>query len=271
MALDLDAIRKKLNNISGNSKKNNFWRPAEGVEYNVRLLSFKDNDGQPFKERWFYYNIGANAGLLAPYQFGKPDPFQELISSLREAGSKGDKQAYETAKKLYPKMRCFAPVIIRGEEGEGVRLWSFGKEVYTTLLGIMLDEDYGDITDPKAGFDVKVSVSKASGKTWASTDVRARPKTSALSSDPAQAKAWLDSIPNIDDLYELKSYDQLTKLLNDWLENPDDEGSARGGDAAVTAESAESSAENAKASPATSAAIASKLESLNSAFADLED
>lgn len=268
MALDLDAIRKKLNNISGNSKKNNFWRPAEGVEYNVRLLSFKDNDGQPFKERWFYYNIGTNAGLLAPYQFGKPDPFQELISSLREDGSKGNKQAYEMAKKLYPKMRCFAPVIVRGEEGEGVRLWSFGKEVYTTLLGIMLDEDYGDITDPKVGFDVKVSVSKASGKTWATTDVRARPKTSALSSDPAQAKAWLDSIPALDDLYELKSYDQLTKLLNDWLANPDDEGTARGGD---SVESAESSSESAKTPAVSGAAIASKLESLNSAFADLED
>ena len=48
----------------------------------TRILSFPDNDGQPFKERWFYYNIGNNPGLLAPHQFGKPDPIQELINKL---------------------------------------------------------------------------------------------------------------------------------------------------------------------------------------------
>ena len=55
MALDLAAIRKKLNQLSGqNSKRNTTWRPEEGEEATVRLLSFQDNDGQPFKERWFY-------------------------------------------------------------------------------------------------------------------------------------------------------------------------------------------------------------------------
>ena len=88
MAIDLDAIRKKLSQLSGNSsKRNTMWRPQEGEEHTVRLLSFQNNDGQPFKERYFYYNIGNNPGLLAPYQFGKPDPIQELITKLRDDGS----------------------------------------------------------------------------------------------------------------------------------------------------------------------------------------
>ena len=158
MAIDLDAIRRKLNQLSGqNSKKNIMWRPTEGEEHTVRLLSFQDNDGQPFQERWFYYNIGNNPGLLAPYQFNKPDPIQELINKLRDDGSK---ESYELAKKLYPKMRSYAPVIVRGEEDKGVRLWSFGKMVYQSLLNIMLDEDYGDITDPLEGRDVKVVCTK---------------------------------------------------------------------------------------------------------------
>ena len=89
MAIDFDAIRRKLNKLSGqNSRQNVSWRPQEGEEHTVRLLSFPDNDGQPFKERWFYYNIGNNPGLLAPYQFGNPDPIQELITKLRDDGSK---------------------------------------------------------------------------------------------------------------------------------------------------------------------------------------
>ena len=43
----------------------------------------------------FYYNIGNNPGLLAPYQFDKPDPIQELITKLRDEGTK---ESYELAK-----------------------------------------------------------------------------------------------------------------------------------------------------------------------------
>ena len=125
MAIDLAAIRKKLNQLSGqNNKRNVMWRPEEGEETTIRLMSFPDNEGQPFKELYFYYNIGNNPGLLAPHQFGKPDPIQELINKLRDEGSK---ESYELAKKLYPKMRCYAPVVVRGEEDKGVRLWAFGK------------------------------------------------------------------------------------------------------------------------------------------------
>ena len=191
MAIDLDAIRRKLNQLSGQgSKKNIMWRPTEGEEHTVRLISFPDNEGQPFKERWFYYNIGNNPGLLAPYQFNNPDPIQELINKLRDDGSK---ESYELAKKLYPKMRSYAPVIVRGEEDKGVRLWSFGKMVYQSLLNIMLDEDYGDITDPLEGRDVKVICTKAPGRMWASTEVRPRGKQSPLS-EGKQAKEWLDNL-----------------------------------------------------------------------------
>ena len=98
MAIDLDAIRKKLNQLSGNnSKRRAMWRPPEGETVSVRILGFTDNDGNPFKERWFYYNIGNNPGLLAPYQFGKPDPIQELITKLRDDGSK---ESYENRNAL---------------------------------------------------------------------------------------------------------------------------------------------------------------------------
>ena len=58
MAIDFDAIKRKLERLSGNVKSTNvMWKPTEGEEHTVRLLSFPDNDGQPFKELQFYYNI----------------------------------------------------------------------------------------------------------------------------------------------------------------------------------------------------------------------
>ena len=57
MAIDFDAIRRKVAQLSGNARRGSaFWRPEEG-EHTVRIVPFTDNDGQPFKERWFYYNL----------------------------------------------------------------------------------------------------------------------------------------------------------------------------------------------------------------------
>ncbi len=264
MAIDFDAIRKKLNKLSGtNSRQNTMWRPQEGEETTIRLLSFPDNDGQPFKERWFYYNIGNNPGLLAPYQFGKPDPIQELITKLREEGSK---ESYELAKKLYPKMRSYAPVVVRGEEDKGVRLWSFGKTVYQSLLNIMLDEDYGDITDPEDGRDVKVICTKAPGRMWATTEVRPRGKSSPLSSDNSTVKQWTSSLPDLDELYTCKTYEELEKIVNDWLNGDDtsSEGTSRGNFESKSTESSSSSSTDASSD-------GGKYKSLDEAFADLED
>ena len=226
MAINFDAIRKKLDNLSGNNKKSSAsWKPKEGEEYTVRLLSFPNNEGQPFKELWFYYNIGNNPGLLAPYQFGKPDPIQELITKLKDEGTK---ESYELAKKLYPKMRCYAPVLVRGEEDKGVQIWAFGKQVYQTLLGIMLDEDYGDITDPEDGRDVKVRCFKPAGKKYSETEVMPRGKASSLSTNAAQNKQWLANIPDVSKMFETKSYDELSKIVNDWIDGGMQDGSSEG-------------------------------------------
>lgn len=226
MAIDFDAIRKKLDRLNGvNKNRSSMWKPTEGEEHTVRLLSFPENDGLPFRELWFYYNIGKERGLLAPNQFNQADPIQELINTLREEGSK---ESYELCKKLYPKMRTYAPVIVRGEEDKGVQIWGFGKTVYQNIMGLMLDEDYGDITDPTTGRDIKVVCSKQPGKKWAMTEVRPRGKQSPLSGDSKRAQEWMNNIPNLDDIYQCKTYDELSKIINDWLNEGEDASSDLG-------------------------------------------
>ena len=261
MAIDFDAIRKKLGQLSGTTTKRNvMWRPPEGETSNVRLLAFTDNNGNPFKERYFYYNIGNNPGLLAPYQFGKPDPINELIQKFKGEGSK---EGYEMAKKLYPKMRCYAAVIVRGQEDEGVKLWAFGKTVYQSLLNIMLDPDYGDITDPNDGYDIKVTVSKQAGKMFANTEVMPRPKQTELGTK-SQIKEWTSSIPDIDEMFQLKSYEQLETIINAWLNGDDGDSNEDGGDEDVVATSTVKTA-----SPKSKSKEAESFDKIDDAFADL--
>jgi len=270
MAIDFNAIRSKLNQLSGvNSKRRSMWRPQEGEESTVRIIGFTDNDGNPFKERWFYYNIGDNPGLLTPNQFGKIDPIQELINKLKEEGTP---EAYEMAKKLYPKMRVYASVIVRGEEDEGVKLWAFGKMVYQNLLNIIMDPDYGDITDVYEGHDVRVTCTKLPGRQFATTEVRARPKPTELGTK-TQIKEWAANVPNLDDMYSLKSYDELENIINAWLTGGEDntETSRNISDNASKTETVHNPP-NTKTNNSTSDSSKKKeaFDSLDDAFADLE-
>lgn len=265
MAFNADAIRKKLADLSGkNSKKNTMWRPEEGKTYTVRFIPLTgSSDGSGLRDLWFYYGIGNNSGLLAPYQFGKPDPFQELITKLR---ADDNKDSYELAKKLYPKMRAFGAVVVRGEEDKGVRIWSFGKTVMQDLYNIMLDADYGDIMDPKKGYDIKVTCEKQAGKQFADTTIRPRPNPSLLHEDVSKAKEWLSSVPNLDDVYGQKSYDELLKILNDWI-NPGSSNETSGTSRGTSSLSLD---DDDTPTPSRSSATTSSKK-LDDAFADLDD
>jgi hypothetical protein len=263
MAIDFEAIKRKLERLSGSTRnRSSMWKPTEGEEHTVRLLSFPDNDGQPFKELQFYYNIPGQRGLLAPSQFGQRDPIQELINKLRDEGTK---ESYEMAKKLYPKMRIYAACIVRGEEDKGPQIWGFGKTVYQKLLSLMLDEDYGDITDPLSGRDVKVYCSKNPGQQWAMTEVTPRGRSTALNDNADTAKEWLGNIPNVDDLFTCKSYDELSAIVNNWLNGEE----AAEGTEWSTNTTAQTTTTESETTTTTSSGKSEKYGSLDDAFADL--
>jgi hypothetical protein len=212
--VDFDKIREKVAQLSGN-RKTSFWVPQEGKEYNIRILPWPDgNDGQPFKERAFYYNIAGGRGILAPSQFHKEDPVQELINKLRQSGTPKD---LELAKQFYPKRRYFAPVIVRGSEEEAPKLWSLGKQIASDILQAMLG-DFGDVTDLKEGRDLKIICTKAPGKQFA--DVKVQPRLQATAAGTAkQIKEWMAAIPNLDEIYTEMDYATIAKRVQDHLTN----------------------------------------------------
>jgi hypothetical protein len=274
MAIDLEAIKRRVAELSGVKKTSSvqLWKPGLG-EHKVRCLPWKNSpDGQPFAERWFYY-IGENAGILAPNQFGKPDPINDLIRKLYSSGKPDDRVL---AKKLQPKMRCYAPVIVRGEEDKGVQVWAFGKLVYQRMLGFFLDEEVGDILSPTEGFDLKVSITKQSGKQFNDTTVDPARRPTKLHEDSKQVESWLNSIPNLDDMYRLKSTQEIETVLNNWLSggSTDDAPTTRGpapkSDALddLVAEVKSSAPDKAKKTKKSEDEPAKK-QSLDDAFADL--
>ena len=122
-------------------------------------------------------------------------------------------------------MRTFAPVIVRGEEKQGVKFWGFGKTVYQELLSIIADPDYGDITDPVNGRDVVVEfiTAEESGASFPKTNIRVKPNQTPISDEP-DVLELVKTQQDIKEIYQELSYDDLTDVLNEWL-NPSEDSS----------------------------------------------
>jgi len=214
MSLDFDALRKKLNTLQGqNDRKSALWKPPEGSSI-VRLVPWKERADNPFIELYFHY-LGRKTHL-SPITHGKPDPIAEFADKLR---STGDKDDWNFSKQFSPKLRTFVPIIVRGEEDKGVRFWGFGKMVYTELLQVINDEDWGDISDPQSGHDVSVDFipEKKSDTAYAQTKCLVKPKETPLSKDAEQVKKWLTEQPDIDEIFEEPSYEELATFLEKFL------------------------------------------------------
>ena len=217
--MDINAIKKRLNQLqSTNTRTSNLWKPQPGKQQ-VRVVPYKFNPDTPFIELFFHYNLGGK-NYLSPISFGRPDPIEEFSQRLKTTGSKDD---YTLGRKLEAKMRTFAPVIVRGEESEGVKFWGFGKTVYQELLSIIADPDYGDITDPVNGRDVVVEfiTAEESGASFPKTNIRVKPNQTPISEEP-DVLELVKSQQDIKEIYQELSYDDLTEVLNEWL-NPSDD------------------------------------------------
>jgi len=217
--MDLNAIKKRLSQLqTTNNRTSSLWKPQPG-KTQIRIVPYTFNKDNPFIELFFHYNLN-NRSYLSPISFGRPDPIEEFSQKLKGSGSKED---YQLAKKLEAKMRTFAPVVVRGEERQGVRFWGFGKTVYQELLSIIADPDYGDITDPVNGRDVVVEfiTAEESGASFPKTNIRVKPNQTAISDDP-DVLELVKTQQEISEIYQELSYDDLTEVLNNWL-NPSEE------------------------------------------------
>jgi len=216
--MDINSIRKRLNQLqTTNNRTSNLWKPQPGKQV-IRVLPYKHNKDNPFIELFFHFGLN-NKTYLSPITFGRPDPIEEFASKLKTSGNR---EEYQMARKLEAKMRTFAPVIVRGEEGQGVRFWGFGKTVYQELLSVIADPDYGDITDPVSGRDISVEFKTAeeTGASFPKTTIRVKPNQTPVTEDKAQLEGILDNQKDITELYQELSYEELTNVLNEWL-NPE--------------------------------------------------
>ena len=201
MAIDLNKMKSKLTSLQSKGGNNSFWKPQDGTQ-TIRILPTEDGD--PFKSYHFHYNVGQNSGFLCPNKnFGEDCSVCNFAKSLYREGDEG---SIKMAKDLTARQRFFSPVLVRGEESEGPKVWGYGKKVYETLLTLVLNPEYGDITDPEAGTDLDLQYGKPAGASFPQTSLTPKRKTSTMCIDltSEECDQILGKVPDFDKLFEVK-------------------------------------------------------------------
>jgi len=245
MTLDMTKMKERMDSLknNGGGKNKDFWRPQDG-EQTIRIVPTADGD--PFKDFHFHYNVGANSGFLCPKRnFGDECPVCNFATKLYNEKTP---ESIKEAKKFFARQRFFSPVLVRGEEVDGVRVWGYGKMAYESLLSLVLNPEYGDITDVDEGTDLVLSYGKPAGASFPQTKLTPRRRSSPLCEDldATQCAEMLDNIPDFDGLFERKTADEVQTMLDEYLLDEDDSsttssettryGSKSSGDPATTSD-----------------------------------
>lgn len=266
--MNLDLIRKKLTQIqSTNQKSDRLWKPKPGKTV-IRIVPYQYNKDYPFIEMLFHYGMGKKS-YLSPSMYGKPDPIVEFSDKLKKSGSTDD---WKLGKKMEPKLRIYAPILVRGEEKDGVKFWGFGKQIYQEILSFIDDADYGDITDLKAGRDLVVEFqdSKEAGNSFGKTSIRVKPNTSRVTEEKEVLEAVTNNQVDLNTLFPELSYDELKDVLEQWL-NPSSDTAPETSSAKQTTDEDDAPAVSSKkSSPAASkTAAATTVSQVDDAFDEL--
>ena len=220
--MDLSKIKNRLDNLNQASKPRStekkdytliYWKPKAEGKFQIRFVPSKLNKDNPFQEIFMHYGIG-EFPIVALTNWGEDDPVVEFSKKLRTSS---DSENWRLAKQLDPKMRVFAPVIVRGEEEKGVRLFEFSKTLYMELLSVADDEDYGDFTDINQGFDFVVTATKVQDRPGFGLSLRPKPKQTPLSDNADTIKTWLENQPLLLEERYKYTYDKLKEELQTFI------------------------------------------------------
>lgn len=224
---NIDLIKQRLQKLQSKTSDSSsqvdyskiFWKPKLGTQI-VRIVPRKENRDYPFVEVSFHqYNVFKKSVYCLDV-FGEEDP---VLQYRRELYNEGTPEAKDLAKKISPRTKYFAQVVVRGEEDMGTRLWEFNKTTYEKLLSIMANEDFGDVTDIIDGTDLTIEGYKdtvAIGKKnveYIAVNVTPKRRTSPLSENAEQAKSFLENQNNILEVYKKFSYDEIKTMLKNYL------------------------------------------------------
>jgi len=204
--LNIQYLKNRMNDIQQPKeveKEIKYVNFEEGKTYKVRFLPMEN--GSFCNEYWLYYGI-AKQFFKCTHKLNKPDPIHEEFLKIQQ--DPGLSNNWNYCKPFKPKLRCAAPVIVRGEEHKGVQVFTFNEKIYGDLISIFIHEKYQNAVDPVNGFDIVVKAYKKDK--WLRFDIKGDEWSTQLNMD---ISALTDDFPDLDKIYTEYDYDRMNEYL----------------------------------------------------------
>lgn len=215
--MDISKLAERLANLKNKGGKKIWFRPSE-TPTQIRILPYPHGDKISFREVYFHYDVGGHKSIVCPqFTVGDPCPICKLADEFRTMGGKDN---WEIFRKLQSKVRVYAPVLVRGKEEEGVKIWGFGTTIYEDLLKKCSDPEWGDISDPTHGIDLvvlQIPVGAPGNDTsYPKPEMGLKRKESVLHADPKKVAEIIASVPDFfadPDIFKILDYAALEKIV----------------------------------------------------------
>ena len=215
--------------LVSDSKQNNnnyseIMQCRPGNTYTVRLLPYTPNPVKTFfhyyNHGWVSYATGQYVQNLSPQTFGERDPIAEERYKVLRTGSEEEKERMQAVKRL-EKWLVNVYVIddpTKPDNNGKVKMLRYGKQLHKIIIeGIEGDdaEEFGPrIFDlGSEGVSLKIKVEDQGGyPTYVSSRFTTAGKIEV--SEDEQKKLY-DNVFNLEEVFTLKSYDELKQMLNE--------------------------------------------------------
>jgi len=239
--LDVSALAARLTELNSNSGGSGSgggisWLNLKDGRNVIRILPPK-GDGVFAKEVFVHFGVNKNEEnkkgtmVVCPKTHGdnKPCPVCDVVAEMRKLSKKKDDKFDKLARELNKKTRVYYNVIDRAddlstfekkevdgkekwfnaddEEETPIKVFGSGIGIYKALLALIVDPEYGDITDEDEGLDIIITKSGTGFNT--KYEVKSVRKESPIGFDN-----WEEESHDLNPLAKAKSYDEIEAILN---------------------------------------------------------
>lgn len=175
-------VRKRLKETEGDKR---WWKPKYPGLYFIRVLPpwGPAAEGEFFLTGGLHYNfkIGGKRAAVPCWKTAFPPQrclICEFIEALRARGSDEDEELIRGKGGIRIKRKYWVNLVDRKTPGQ-IMMYGGSRKFIDTIKDALNDDDYGDITDPEDGHDIKV---KREGTGFSDTEYTftVRPKASPL-------------------------------------------------------------------------------------------
>ena len=217
-----DALAKPA---QGSSTTSNIMRLKTGNTYVLRLVP---NAKEPSKTFFHYYShgwvseaTGQFQSAISPQTWGERDPIAEARYKISRTGSEEEK---EKARALNRKENWLINVYVAKDpenpENEGkVKILRFGRQLHKIIMEAIEGEDADEFGErifdlTKNGCSLKVKVEEQGGyPTYVSSRFAAPTSLTGITVDTVNDV--YDKVYDLENVFPVKSYDELTTMLNE--------------------------------------------------------